>query len=679
MPSSKSCYLFTHTLRRRTLLIVFLAITLVLLYPLGSPLLLPAPATPLSPSSPLADSLPLSTTPSKAKDLSAYELLSRPVTSDLSTIPKIIHQTWFPAGTNMSDSAKKWVETVKSHHPDWEYVLWDDESDEMLVKTHFPWFLETYKSLPKEINRADMARNFYMFLFGGMYADVDTEALRPVNSLFASHDVALAPHLDILSSSSNPASSSTGGKQVQRAFMGRMAHTLDPEGLGAIPNGWMASPPGHPFWLLPVLSVLSNPKGDGSLAMRKWRGSANGSNSNWIFWSNLTILFNKWILESTPFPILLTTWHLAFATLCTQLLSRTTTSLFPNNTVKMTPTLYITKIAPIALLYSGSLVCSNMAYVYLNVGFIQMLKASGPVITLLTSSMYGVTTLTTSKLVNVGIIAGSVALTVVSEIRFSWVGVAVQLLSLVCDACRLVLLQVLTGSGEKSSGKREERGRGERGEEASSSFAGRNQEGDVTHPESDTHRLLEKEGFDEDENATSQSLNNRQNQNIGLAKMDPLLSLYYTAPICALLNGILAWRAEVYPLLHSQANTTDTTSTGGSCSLTGIILETGLGILLLNAIVGFMLNVAVFTLIGKTSGLTMTLVSIPKNILLILASVVLFGTQMSLLQGVGYAGALAGLVIYAGGGNHIRGLWSGVKGIGVFIARIRTAEQTNRS
>ena len=32
------------------------------------------------------------------------------------------------------------------------------------------------------------------------------------------------------------------------------------------------------------------------------------------------------------------------------------------------------KIAPIGLLYSGSLVCSNMAYIYLNVGFIQMLK-----------------------------------------------------------------------------------------------------------------------------------------------------------------------------------------------------------------------------------------------------------------------------------------------------------------
>jgi hypothetical protein len=30
----------------------------------------------------------------------------------------------------------------------------------------------------------------------------------------------------------------------------------DPDFDGAVPNSWMASPPGHPFWLLPVLDVI---------------------------------------------------------------------------------------------------------------------------------------------------------------------------------------------------------------------------------------------------------------------------------------------------------------------------------------------------------------------------------------------------------------------------------------
>lgn len=40
----------------------------------------------------------------------------------------------------------------------------------------------------------------------------------------------------------------------------------------------------------------------------------------------------------------------------------------------MTPAFYIRSIAPIGILYSGSLICSNIAYVYLNVSFAQMLK-----------------------------------------------------------------------------------------------------------------------------------------------------------------------------------------------------------------------------------------------------------------------------------------------------------------
>ncbi|KAL4806182.1 nucleotide-diphospho-sugar transferase, partial [Aspergillus unguis] len=256
--ASRASHLLAHTLRRRSTILILVVLSLVVLYPLGSPYL-PTPPSPLSPSENLTPYEQQQTPETQsAREISAYDLLNRPVSQDRTSIPKLIHQTWFPAGSNMSDSAKQWVQTVKDFHPGWEYVLWDDESDEALVERYFPWFLETYKSLPKEINRADMVRNFYMYLFGGMYADVDTEALRPVDTLFLAHDVRLRSHTEELSA--QPAT-----RPVQRAFMGRMAHTLDAEGLGAIPNGWMASPPGHPFFLLPVLAVMENPKGDGSV------------------------------------------------------------------------------------------------------------------------------------------------------------------------------------------------------------------------------------------------------------------------------------------------------------------------------------------------------------------------------------------------------------------------------
>jgi mannosyltransferase OCH1-like enzyme len=99
--------------------------------------------------------------------VSARSLLSRPISKDPVKIPKIIHQTWFPAGSNMSERAQSWVQTMREQNPDWEWVLWDDETNNLLVQTYFPWFWDIYSGLPKEILRADLVRNFYMYLFGG--------------------------------------------------------------------------------------------------------------------------------------------------------------------------------------------------------------------------------------------------------------------------------------------------------------------------------------------------------------------------------------------------------------------------------------------------------------------------------------------------------------------------------
>ena len=44
--------------------------------------------------------------------------------NNASTIPKIIHQIWLgdlPAPTT-------WMQTVKNHHPDYDYRLWTDDN-----------------------------------------------------------------------------------------------------------------------------------------------------------------------------------------------------------------------------------------------------------------------------------------------------------------------------------------------------------------------------------------------------------------------------------------------------------------------------------------------------------------------------------------------------------------------
>ncbi|PWY87450.1 TPT-domain-containing protein [Aspergillus heteromorphus CBS 117.55] len=506
-----------------------------------------------------------------ARSLSARDLLARPLSDDITTIPKIIHQTWFPAGSNMSENAQAWVQTMREQNPDWEYVLWDDETNRMLVEQYFPWFLTDYLRLPKEIHRADVVRNLYMYRFGGMYADVDTEALRPVEGLFTGHATSLDKHTRTLSGYSK------NKDTTQRGFVGHMAHKPGLDGPAAVPNGWMASPPGHPFWLLPVIHVIENPNGNGDGSVESLTGPGALADmlrkyytESWVFWSNLTILFNKWVIESTEFryPIILTTWHLIFATLATQLLARTTTMLDGRKKIKMDGRTYLRMIIPIGILYSGSLVCSNIVYLYLNVSFIQMLKAGGPIITLLTTWLWRLSHPSLESFINILIIALAVSLAVAGEVQFSWLGVLFQLSALFFDANRLVMIQILVSD----------------------------------------------EG----------------------QKMDPLVTLYYSAPVCAFTNFLIACATEMREFRWA------------------VVPETGWGVLMANAAVGFMLNVSIFVLIGKTSGLTMTLVSVPKNILLIVCSVLIWGTVISGLQIFGYTIALLGLLYYSVGWQTIK-------------------------
>lgn len=76
------------------------------------------------------------------------------------------------------------------------------------------------------------------------------------------------------------------------------------------------------------------------------------------------------------YPIFLTTFHMAFATVGTRLLARFTHLLDGLKDVEMTNERWYRNILPIGVLFSASLIFSNMAYLTLSVSFIQMLKVS---------------------------------------------------------------------------------------------------------------------------------------------------------------------------------------------------------------------------------------------------------------------------------------------------------------
>lgn len=91
-------------------------------------------------------------------------------------IPKIIHQTW--KNNTIPENTRRYVDTLRTLHPEWEYKLWIDEENAHFVKTYYPQFIEAYENFPKNIMRADIIRYLILHKHGGLYLDLDYEMLK---------------------------------------------------------------------------------------------------------------------------------------------------------------------------------------------------------------------------------------------------------------------------------------------------------------------------------------------------------------------------------------------------------------------------------------------------------------------------------------------------------------------
>lgn len=149
----------------------------------------------------------------------------------------------------------------------------------------------------------------------------------------------------------------------------RSDKTTEDVGLSETEFKSVPSTPITPITALPSPNTLSVPP-------RRHALSAAVIIPIWIVLSSSVITYNNWLYNTVGFkyPVFLVTWHLVFATIGTRVLQRTTRLMDGLKDVNMTKELFLKSILPIGVLFSGSLVLSNTAYLYLSVSFIQMLK-----------------------------------------------------------------------------------------------------------------------------------------------------------------------------------------------------------------------------------------------------------------------------------------------------------------
>ncbi|ORY45503.1 hypothetical protein BCR33DRAFT_849780 [Rhizoclosmatium globosum] len=256
----------------------------------------------------------------------------------------------------------------------------------------------------------------------------------------------------------------------------------------------------------------------------------------WIICSGSVILFNKYILHTLefPFPILLTTFHLLFATIATRIMRRTTSLLNGLDAVKITPTVYRTAILPSASCFQCPLLSQTM-HIFTICGIWTDAEV------LLIGYLMQIEKPDSKILMKVSLIVIGTVLTSYGEVQFVVIGVLCQVTGILTEATRLVLVQ----------------------------------------------KLLKD------------------------FKMDPLVSLYHFAPICALMNGIARISTALFELLD------------------GAIAQRISSVLDWQDVITCMCLSGIF-----------------KNILLVSVSVLIWGTPISSLQFLGYGIALIGLVSY---------------------------------
>ena len=140
-------------------------------------------------------------------------------------IPRVIHQLW--KDSDVPERFRGLCESWGRRNPGWERRLWTDADLLALVETRYPDWREAYLAYPEAINRADIGRYLVLRTFGGVYADLDCECLRPIEPLLAGAEFAVGLE---------PAAH---GEDQIVAESG-LAHVVC--------ASFIASAPGHPYW-----------------------------------------------------------------------------------------------------------------------------------------------------------------------------------------------------------------------------------------------------------------------------------------------------------------------------------------------------------------------------------------------------------------------------------------------
>jgi mannosyltransferase OCH1-like enzyme len=105
--------------------------------------------------------------------------------------PRKIWQSWKVDPTRFEHRDNERARTWTVKNPGYRYEVLTDDNADQYVEHHFgplglnrPDIVNVYKSLNAKIIKSDLLRYLIMYVEGGVYADIDVEAIRPVRNRY---------------------------------------------------------------------------------------------------------------------------------------------------------------------------------------------------------------------------------------------------------------------------------------------------------------------------------------------------------------------------------------------------------------------------------------------------------------------------------------------------------------
>lgn len=137
--------------------------------------------------------------------------------------PRILHQTW--KSRDLPERFRALREKWLALTPDYQHLLHTDDDNRELIAKHFPQYLEAYDDFGHFIERVDFARYAWLYVVGGVYADLDTFPNQNIDVWVEKNQIVLGQEPP---------------EHSERLYESRPT---------VLCNAFMISPPRAPFWL----------------------------------------------------------------------------------------------------------------------------------------------------------------------------------------------------------------------------------------------------------------------------------------------------------------------------------------------------------------------------------------------------------------------------------------------